>query len=134
MSQLNPRQREAVRYIDGPLLVLAGAGSGKTSVITRKIAYLVESCGIRADRIAALGSSRFKLAPSSGTYFQLLDYSAICKDLDTDLCEQWTRQHGIASIPISIFYEQPPQQHFLRFCFAKSDPVLTAAAERLCEI
>ncbi|MFV0477532.1 MAG: DNA helicase Rep [Parahaliea sp.] len=54
MSQLNPRQREAVRYIDGPLLVLAGAGSGKTSVITRKIAYLVQQCGMRAERIAAV--------------------------------------------------------------------------------
>ncbi len=54
MSQLNPRQQEAVRYIDGPLLVLAGAGSGKTSVITRKIAYLVEECGIRAAHIAAV--------------------------------------------------------------------------------
>ena len=54
MSQLNPRQREAVRYIDGPLLVLAGAGSGKTSVITRKIAYLVEQCGIQARYIAAV--------------------------------------------------------------------------------
>ncbi len=54
MSQLNPRQREAVRYISGPLLVLAGAGSGKTSVITRKVAYLVEQCGIEARHIAAV--------------------------------------------------------------------------------
>jgi len=54
MSRLNPRQREAVRYIDGPLLVLAGAGSGKTSVITEKIAYLVKQCGIRPDRVAAV--------------------------------------------------------------------------------
>ena len=54
MPQLNPRQREAVRYIDGPMLVLAGAGSGKTSVITQKIAYLVETCGIKASRVAAV--------------------------------------------------------------------------------
>lgn len=54
LSELNPRQREAVRYIDGPLLVLAGAGSGKTSVITRKIAYLVKQCGIPARHIAAV--------------------------------------------------------------------------------
>ena len=54
MSRLNPRQREAVHYIGGPLLVLAGAGSGKTSVITRKIAYLVQQCGIEARHIAAV--------------------------------------------------------------------------------
>ena len=54
MPQLNPRQREAVRYIDGPMLVLAGAGSGKTSVITQKIAYLIETCGINADHVAAV--------------------------------------------------------------------------------
>jgi len=54
VSQLNPRQKEAVLYIDGPCLVLAGAGSGKTSVITRKIAYLIEQCDIPARHIAAL--------------------------------------------------------------------------------
>jgi len=54
LSQLNPRQREAAKYIDGPLLVLAGAGSGKTSVITRKIAYLIDACGIKPHHIAAV--------------------------------------------------------------------------------
>lgn len=54
MTQLNSRQRQAVSYIDGPCLVLAGAGSGKTSVITRKIAYLIKECDIPARHIAAL--------------------------------------------------------------------------------
>ncbi|WJW75418.1 DNA helicase Rep [Thiohalobacter sp. IOR34] len=54
MSDLNPRQREAVRHVDGPLLVLAGAGSGKTRVITRKIAYLIQEQGIDARRITAV--------------------------------------------------------------------------------
>lgn len=53
-SQLNDKQLEAMKYTQGPLLVLAGAGSGKTSVITRKIAYLVKHCGIPAHRITAM--------------------------------------------------------------------------------
>ncbi|HEY0721864.1 MAG TPA: UvrD-helicase domain-containing protein, partial [Gammaproteobacteria bacterium] len=54
MADLNPRQKEAVRYIDGPLLVLAGAGSGKTRVITQKIAHLIQNCGISPRNIAAV--------------------------------------------------------------------------------
>jgi ATP-dependent DNA helicase Rep len=53
-SRLNPRQQEAVTYVGGPLLVLAGAGSGKTSVITHKIAYLIEKCGLQGRHIAAV--------------------------------------------------------------------------------
>lgn len=54
MNKLNPRQNEAVRYISSPLLVLAGAGSGKTSVITQKISWLINECGIAAHKIVAV--------------------------------------------------------------------------------
>ena len=54
LAALNPPQREAARYLDGPLLVLAGAGSGKTRVITHKIAYLIGECGFKPSTIAAI--------------------------------------------------------------------------------
>ena len=82
----------------------------------------------------ALQDSRFSLRRSAGSYFQLLDYSAISDEEDVVLAEQWTREHSIASIPISVFYQQAPEQHYLRFCFAKSDDVLLQAAEILCRI
>jgi ATP-dependent DNA helicase Rep len=54
MFKLNPAQLEAVRHLDSPLLVLAGAGSGKTRVITQKIAWLVEDYGVKPSQIAAI--------------------------------------------------------------------------------
>jgi methionine aminotransferase len=83
---------------------------------------------------AALEGSRFKLTPSAGTYFQLLDYSAMSDELDADLAVRYTREQGIASIPISVFCEQALRGKYLRFCFAKSEEMLLRGAEILCKI
>ena len=82
----------------------------------------------------ALSSSRFNLAPSAGTYFQLLEYSAVSDKADQELASQWTREIGIASIPISAFYQNSSPGHYLRFCFAKNNDVLLEASDRLCKI
>lgn len=82
----------------------------------------------------ALAGSRLRLVPSAGTYFQLLDYSPVTDEADTSLAQRWTRERGIASIPVSVFYEKPPARNYLRFCFAKNDNVLLTAAEQLCAI
>lgn len=81
-----------------------------------------------------LRSSRFELTPSSGTYFQLLDYTALSNERDVDFARRLTIDHKIASVPISVFYETPPSQNYLRFCFAKDDATLAAAAEILCRL
>ncbi len=82
-----------------------------------------------------LAGSRFRFTPAAGTYFQTLDYSAISDEPDRRLAERLTRERKIASIPISVFYERPPQgMRLLRFCFAKDDATLTRAAEILCSL
>jgi methionine aminotransferase len=82
----------------------------------------------------ALAGSRFKLTPSAGTYFQVLDYSAISSERDTLLAENWTTEHKLASIPMSVFSAQPTLQTQLRFCFAKNDEILLKAAHILCKL
>ncbi len=81
-----------------------------------------------------IGSSRFKFTPSAGSYFQLLDYSAITSEKDTDFAIRLTREHGVASIPVSVFYQKPPEAKLLRFCFAKKNETLEKAAELLCNV
>lgn len=83
----------------------------------------------------ALASSRFTLLPCQGTYFQLLDYSAISDQDDVSFCERLIDEVGVAAIPISVFYQTPPDnQRLIRLCFAKEDATLIAAAERLSRL
>jgi methionine aminotransferase len=87
----------------------------------------------KRDRFRALlAQSKFKLQPVSGAYFQLVDYSAISDKDDLTFCEWLIREAGVAAIPVSAFYETPPNSRLIRFCFAKNDDTLAAAAERLC--
>jgi methionine transaminase len=79
-------------------------------------------------------ASRFKPLPSRGTFFQNLAYDAISDEKDTDLAIRLTKEKGIASIPVSVFYRQPPPHKVLRFCFAKSEETLARGAEILCKI
>jgi methionine aminotransferase len=79
-------------------------------------------------------SSRFKLKPSAGTYFQLLDYTDISNENDVDFAIRLTKEFKVASIPVSVFYHNPVYDNVLRFCFAKQDETLEKAAEILCKI
>ncbi len=72
--------------------------------------------------------SRFKLLPSAGTYFQLADYSRISDKTDTDFANWMTQEKGVAVIPLSPFYKEPPDSKMIRFCFAKQDATLQQAA------
>jgi methionine aminotransferase len=78
-----------------------------------------------------ISGSRFTPLPSRGTYFQLLDYSAISDESDMDFALRLTREHGVASIPTSAFLYKEAAPRALRFCFAKKDDTLRAAAARL---
>lgn len=89
----------------------------------------------KRDRFRALlAPSRFRLLPVSGAYFQLVDYSAISDMDDRGFCEWLVREAGVAAIPVSAFYETAPDARIIRFCFAKSDATLEAAAARLARV
>jgi methionine aminotransferase len=86
----------------------------------------------KRDRFLALmEGSRFVPLASHGSYFQLMDYSAISDEKDADFAIRLTREHGVAAIPTSPFLTTAAAPPVLRFCFAKRDETLTEAARRL---
>jgi methionine aminotransferase len=84
--------------------------------------------------IKSLQKSRWKLKPSGGTYFQLLDYSGITDMNDMEFAEKLTKEAGIATIPLSPFFNDKRSLNQVRVCFAKKDEVLKEAAEILSKI
>lgn len=89
----------------------------------------------KRDRFArALAGSRFKVLPSLGTYFLLVDYGAI-SELDDLAFARWLTEHaGVAAIPLSVFCEGPFPHQLVRLCFAKQDETLDQAGARLCQL
>ena len=86
----------------------------------------------RRDYFAALlAVTKFRPLPAAGTYFQLADYSAISTLPDVEFARWLTIEHGVATIPVSVFYREPPNARLVRFCFAKENATLEAAAQRL---
>ncbi len=82
----------------------------------------------------ALSGSRFTLLPCEGAYFQLASYSAISNKSDIDFCEELTKKHGVAAIPVSAFYSNKFDQQLVRFCFAKDNETILKATQLLCAI
>jgi len=86
----------------------------------------------KRDRFLSLiKDSRFRPLACRGTFFQVVDYSAITDERDQDFAVRLTKEHGVAAIPISPFLSGGEPGPVLRFCFAKRDETLEAAAERL---
>jgi methionine aminotransferase len=81
-----------------------------------------------------MAGSRFTPLASRGSYFQLMDYSAITAEPDADFAIRLTKEHGVASIPTSPFLSRTPAPRVLRFCFAKKNETLERAAERLRQV
>lgn len=81
-----------------------------------------------------MASSRFELLPSEGSYFQVASFEKISEEKDVDFCKRLVTEHGVATIPLSVFNDDLKDRKLIRFCFAKDDQTLIQAAERLCKI
>lgn len=84
--------------------------------------------------LEAMSNSRFKPLHSEGSYFQLYDYSAISDEPDTEFVKWLLLEHGVAAIPVSVFYSSHKQERVIRLCFAKKEETLEKAAALLSKI
>ena len=83
---------------------------------------------------AGLAATRLRLLPSEGSYFQVVDYSAISSLGEADFCRWLTTEIGVAAIPLSAFYDDGRNQGLARFCYAKRDDTLATALQRLARL
>lgn len=81
-----------------------------------------------------LRDTPFKFTPAEGSYFQLVNYSGLGNESDKDYAVRLTKELGVASIPVSVFYHENYDKQMLRFCFAKENATLERAVERLVKL
>ncbi len=115
----HPMQMALAEYMEKPANYL-----GVSEFYQQKRDYFID----------LMKDSRFKAIPSHGTYFQLFDYSEISDMSDMDFTVWLTRQHRVATIPLSYFYTDNFDNKSIRICFAKGNETLEKAAEILCKI
>lgn len=84
--------------------------------------------------LSQMKTSRFKAIHSSGTYFQLMSYADISDQYDVDFADWLTKEIGVATIPTSVFYQGKQDNKVLRFCFAKGEDTISAAAQKLTKL
>ncbi|MFC1974385.1 ATP-dependent helicase [Chloroflexota bacterium] len=118
LAELNPAQREAVEAISGPVLILAGPGSGKTRVITHRVAYLIKVCGVNPRRIMAVTFTNKAAREMEGRLYQLVSGSV--KDLTLGtfhaICARILRQDGraIGIDPRFVIYDGEDQLSLIK--------------------
>ena len=105
--------------------------------LSNKDAYLSLGAFMQAKRdyfAKAMAATRFTPLPSFGSYFQLYRYDRISDEADATFAIRITKEYGVATIPVSVFYRSGKDDRVVRFCFAKKESTLDAAVERLVKI
>ena len=97
--------------------------------------YLPEFFAAKRELLrAALAQTPLELLPCQGSYFQLARYGRVSDEPAAEFAQRLVREHGVATIPLSAFYQDGTDHRMIRFCFAKRDETIHAAAQRLRQL